>query len=774
MYMDNKINNYVRFFQQQVKDELTEYNRLKSVPIRTLFREDKLHWGFIDSVNPANGHIIIKIRKGFSPRLKVLKSFILITKKAKDVLGDNPRDWNLSFEMFKNNSSFHSGYSDLLPQYFIGRKDANYDYIGCSSVTLDMFNSIANLIKGGKSLMTLLFDPLPPTDYLNNIAYYTLSNKENPLLHIEPKISYDEWQPEELAYNSRNPFLISDTIKNTLEKESVCIIQGPPGTGKSYTIAQIVASYLNNEKSVCVTTMANKGLIELAKQPPLIKHLDSGKIFKTRLSSDEAKEVPGLHPANKDLIAPPGTLLCATNYVLSGLFSEKRNLELNKPHYDLIVIEEASQAFLSTIVAFKDLAKKCLIVGDPMQLPPIVKNADRIEYKIWRSQIQYDGLVNFALGTDIKSYRIITSFRLSEKSTHQTGVFYNNSLRSVQENKTDLSLIKNPFFPVEGGTIISYTNSGADAICSTVALQMIHFVIENISRYYPDYEVAIITPFRDTVKVLQKEFYIDSQNLDITVETIDRIQGMTVDYAIVYLPLNNIGFALSENRFNVATSRSKSTTLIISDVPLNNLASIPGKTNDFIAKCEVVPFQPTVNSSFDAEKLKSDSKVQNITPPSLKVKVVGSVDLSKFERKKIEIKEGKDNLYIIDTNVFVDNPDIISKIDRKYPIVLSAKVIDELDYLKIRLDSRGKDNVQKALKSINTQMTKRDVRMEFANLDLLPVEFDKRSPDNIILAVALKYKNENPILLTSDNGLQVKARGLNLTTISLKDIMKKY
>ena len=50
---------------------------------------------------------------------------------------------------------------------------------------------------------------------------------------------------------------------------------------------------------------------------------------------------------------------------------------------------------------------------------------------------------------------------------------------------------------------------------------------------------------------------------------------------------------------------------------------------------------------------------------------------------------------------------------------------------------------------------------------------NKRLPDNNILTVALKFKDENPILLTSDNGLQVKAKGLNMKTISLKDFLKK-
>ena len=39
----------------------------------------------------------------------------------------------------------------------------------------------------------------------------------------------------------------------------------------------------------------------------------------------------------------------------------------------------------------------------------------------------------------------------------------------------------------------------------------------------------------------------------------------------------------------------------------------------------------------------------------------------------------------------------------------------------------------------------------------------------MILSVALKYKNENPIILTSDNGLQLKAKILKISTVNLKE-----
>jgi len=180
-----------------------------------------------------------------------------------------------------------------------------------------------------------------------------------------------------------------------------------------------------------------------------------------------------------------------------------------------------------------------------------------------------------------------------------------------------------------------------------------------------------------------------------------------------------------------------------------------------------------IMSSSKVSNQKIDNYPKNVSTNSIQLNVVGKIDLSKFQKPKKEIKKNKINLYIIDTNVFIDYPDIISKINKEYPVILSAKVIDELDNLKSKLDNEGKRNVQKALKSINGHLDKRDVRMEISDISLLPVDFNKRSPDNQILTVALKFKSENPILLTSDHGLQIKAKGMKITTITLKEFINQ-
>jgi hypothetical protein len=254
----------------------------------------------------------------------------------------------------------------------------------------------------------------------------------------------------------------------------------------------------------------------------------------------------------------------------------------------LVVIEEASQAYLTTIAAFKKLGRNCLIVGDPMQLPPIVMNNRKSDYKIWNADIQADGLTTYALGSGDKSFRITTTFRLTEPSAKLTGLFYSNSLKSVRKELVDFSDLDPYYFPKEGGVLYQVVSGATNGISSKAAIGIIERIIGMLERNYPKSTLAIISPFKDTIKNLQSKFYTDRRKIDITVETIDRVQGITVDYAILYFPLRNIGFALDERRFNVATSRSRSTTLIISDIPLTKMLSIPPRVSTFIKQCKTI------------------------------------------------------------------------------------------------------------------------------------------------------------------------------------------
>ena len=293
------------------------------------------------------------------------------------------------------------------------------------------------------------------------------------------------------------------------------------------------------------------------------------------------------------------------------------------------------------------------------------------------------------------------------------------------------------------------------------AFEYIFNLTKRIFDENPKTKIAILAKFKDTVRQLQKWFVLNwgTKELpnEIRIETVDRIQGLTVDFCFFLIPNISISRSLEKEFFNVATSRAKYNTIIVADKLLLK-ENMSEEVRKYLLKAQedkFAAFQPTT-----------------ITAGSISINVVDKMDVSKFERKRKEIVEGKENIYIIDTNVFVNCPDIISRIGSKYKIVIPAKVLEELDKLKLK-EEVDKKKLNEAAKNINMAFVKHYSQMEEANLSLLPQGFNKHNPDCMILSVALKYKDENPILLTSDNMLQSRASGLGITTVSLKDFLKR-
>ncbi len=762
---ETTVNDHIRFFEDQVKIMEDEYRSYYNSPLSQLFQSEEAYLGTIVGTNESTGHIIVKFKKNCYPRLKFPMNFVVLRSKIWQDLGSDINNWNCTCRKFFETKEYHTIYSEIKPLFFLKREDQNYDYVGCGSIKIELFDSIRKALTMGMTIWIIIYKSFPPTQYMLNLRNYSEWNLNDKGLLLKPVVQYDEWKPIELSADDR----VAETIKLCLDKSAVCLLQGPPGTGKSYTIAQIVADYLSLGKTVCVTTMSNKGLIELISQPPLSEFVTNRRVKKTMLTSEESKSAPGVRPAGNELLAANGELLCATYYILSGKYS-KLEISPTTPLFDLIVIEEASQAFLTTLVAFRKLGRNCLIVGDPMQLPPIILQESKSDYQTWDLSSLVNGLTTIALCENtIDCFRITSTYRLTQKAAALSGIFYSNRLISVQKDKLSFENMSYPcFFPKEGGTIIYTTSSANDAICSKEAISVMHQIVDDILSKYPHRSIAIISPFRDSVKRIQKEFNIEQQERDITVDTVDRIQGMTVDYTILYFPQRNISFVLNQNRFNVATSRSRSTTLIISDLPLIGFRTISKKINHYLSQC--------VSIGKDYNLISSTTE-KNILPAETSplqihgVKVGGKTDLSRFEKKKIEIQPTKKNYYIIDTNVFINFPEILSRIDARYPIILSTTVIDELDKMKIRSE-QYKKNAATALRLLN-QENNRKIIYETAEASLLPADYNRRSPDNLILSVALKYKDENPIMMTSDNGLQLKCKALGIATITLKAFLKQ-
>ena len=642
-----------------------------------------------------------------------------------------------------------------------GKADDNgFLLCGFSGISIEMSQYLINNKLEG--CVIVLGPQEPPMEYYQNLISVVGNTSES--LPAKTLLDFEKttisWNPEEINSNSSQ----IDRIIGLLEKNNEMIIQGPPGTGKTHLMAGLVAQLIQNNKSVLVTAMTNRALIELAEKDSLKESLAQKKVKKTNVSSDEIIACKNLSPVDsKQITCMPGCVTLSTFYNSSGW----AKICYEERPFDYVIMDEASQALFGMIAASMNLGKKIIWIGDQNQMQPIVLLSEetlvRNDYYMLAN-----GFQTLCDNFSFPSFILTESHRLLPNAATLTSSFYHTPIKSVADFDYIIDSNKLPFAPKDGGCTILFKEMPVGEKADQTSCLFAIDIITKLLGIYPDIKVAILSKFRSTVRMLQNCFISqhDSKN-NVLIDTVERVQGMTCDVCLYFIPNTMTNMSLDKALFNVATSRAKQLTIIVADKSI---------AHNVCDKDVNMFMQKVLTGNIDQLTSKdNETRGKIIGVHGARIVVKGKVDLSQFEtpKQKAVKSQIKKNIYIIDTNVFVNCPDIISKIDEKYMVVLSAKVIDELDKLKIKLSSDDKRNVETALRCINKALDKPNVRMELSDMSLLPADFDKRSPDNNILTVALKYKDENPILLTSDNGLQVKAKGLNMKTISLKDFLKK-
>ena len=86
-------------------------------------------------------------------------------------------------------------------------------------------------------------------------------------------------------------------------------------------------------------------------------------------------------------------------------------------------------------------------------------------------------------------------------------------------------------------------------------------MVEKILSEDNESKIAVLSKFRPTVRQIQKQFILQSKKSEIPenvkIETVDRVQGLTVDYCIFFIPNASLKYSLEKELFNVATSRAQ-------------------------------------------------------------------------------------------------------------------------------------------------------------------------------------------------------------------------
>lgn len=542
-----EINQHIRLFKQEFLLQQADYEKILKSQATKLREDGELFFSQYSGFDEKRGFIILKfsLNKPFPRKGEQLLAFI------PSIADSKPTDWvNKTYEQIiqKRQRS-----TTLTPIWFQIVEEERI-LIGFSGCNEEFLNELP------KNIPVCLGPSEPPIKYLLNLIYL-LENREiyprfNEVISLD--LETDNWKPEALLNDKNTALLLSADFQLTKD----IIIQGPPGTGKSFLIAQLCDLFLKQGKKVLIAALTNKALTEIAEKDGLFTHNESGKIYKSGLSLDEQKKFKNLRNS-ADYKFENGTLLLSSYYNLSELAKNASGAM-----FDVVIIEEASQAFLSTIGAGRHLGRKLLIVGDQKQMQPIRMISDQdLEHP--NLKMAFEGLNSF--GNSAKNaykYLLNESFRLKPFSINLTNVFYEDKLISNHQInisgefplnfKNSKSVVKKELAMAKG---LKAPSTGINCIFEDFLI----FFTQN-----PKAEFAILSFYKSTVKEINSKIVKEiGFKENVIVDTIDRVQGLTVDFCFFLIPNSGLNFSLNPNRFNVATSRAKELTIIYLPDDLN-------------------------------------------------------------------------------------------------------------------------------------------------------------------------------------------------------------
>ncbi|GAB4511528.1 MAG: TM0106 family RecB-like putative nuclease [Roseibium sp.] len=349
-------------------------------------------------------------------------------------------------------------------------------------------------------------------------------------------------------------------------------IQGPPGAGKTYTGAHMICELVRLGKTVGITANSHKVIRNLIDE--VIKLADEQGIdLHCCQKPDEIEDAqPRLTFAKRseDLDAALGT----TAHVGGGTawhWSREEAFE----SVDVLFVDEAAQMSLADVVAVSQAARTIVLIGDPRQLdqPRQGSHPDGTDV----SALDHILAGEQTIGPD-QGLFLEETWRLHPGICAYTSeLFYEDKLHS--KAGLDIQVIKGTGSPISGAGLrfLPVPHNGnqnsspeeAEAIAALVngILESNATWIDRDGTEKPvtQNDIVIITPYNAQV------FEIQERLPGARVGTVDKFQGQQAPIAIYSTATSShadaprgMEFLYSLNRLNVATSRAKCISVIVS------------------------------------------------------------------------------------------------------------------------------------------------------------------------------------------------------------------
>lgn len=355
---------------------------------------------------------------------------------------------------------------------------------------------------------------------------------------------------------------------------SVLPVQGPPGAGKTYTGARMICELLRRGKKVGITSNSHKAIRLLIDEA--LKVCRAEGLAGIRCIQKVSEKPEGTLPEGLEVVKDNGkvlaTLVGGVAQIAAGtawLWSREEFFQ----SVDVLFIDEAGQMSLANVVAVSQAAKSLVLLGDPQQLDQPLKGS--------HPEGAEKSALEHLLGEDKtipphKGLFLEETWRLHPKISGFTSeLFYENRLRSAAglENQ---QITDHPSFAGAGLWFVPVSHQG-NQNAAPEEVEAITKIIDGLlhpqvkwtdhqgqPRQLTVEDILIVAPYNAQVSDLSARLK------GMRVGTVDKFQGQQAPVVVYSLTTSSpedaprgMDFLYSLNRFNVATSRARSTVIVV-------------------------------------------------------------------------------------------------------------------------------------------------------------------------------------------------------------------
>nr|WP_235998577.1 DEAD/DEAH box helicase [Hymenobacter sp. BT559] len=410
-------------------------------------------------------------------------------------------------------------------------------------------------------------------------------------------------------------------VRRGVRRPSLLAVQGPPGTGKTHVLALTAQQLARKKQRIVVLAHTHQAVNNcLNAIRALDPQLSVFKIGEALKADGLAESIPSLPYAEFQRLYKqkkrPEFCVIGMSYYAALIHLGLRTTGFAPT---VVLVDEAGQIPLTYGLAVGTLgAGSVMLFGDDAQLPPIYHpdlDRDPLSRSLFEQvrQMQPDAVV-----------ALDTTYRLNESLSNIIGTLYyrdatNSSfLKSAPANfghRLHLSLPTHTAAAItrvlQPASTLVWINNMTPVLCEQEnyleAQAIAELVATSLAAGLPAREVAVVTPFRRQVLAIRQALRerLELVPKELIVDTVERVQGASVELILVSLAANSPEylrqvrrFLLLPNRLNVALSRARAKAVFFvsdellemppADALRSQLAYLREMSDDYLLLSELI------------------------------------------------------------------------------------------------------------------------------------------------------------------------------------------